>query len=145
MKHVLPCSLLVLAVFLVTSGPSPHAQEQPPANASAKPTEPHVIEVTAKKYNFDPSPIHVKQGSRVQLKITATDHTHGFKIDTVPEGGSGEPGLLFSSGQECYRIEKHQTATIEFTAQKAGTYRFKCCVHCGWDHRSMKGELIVEP
>lgn len=109
--------------------------------------EVRVVEVTAKKYEFDPSPIHVKQGTKVQLKITATDHTHGFRIRTMPDGVDthGQAGLIFASPQGCYRIEKGQTETIEFVAQTAGTYPFECCVHCGLHHKSMKGELIVDP
>jgi heme/copper-type cytochrome/quinol oxidase subunit 2 len=85
--------------------------------------------------NSNPSPIRVKQGARVQLKITATDHAHGIKPS--PEGGkrTDNPGLMFSSPQSCQRIEKHQTATVEFIAKTAGTYRFKCCTFCGWHHR----------
>lgn len=106
-----------------------------------------VITVTAKKYEFDPSPIRVKQGAKVRLTITATDHAHGFKISPFPEGAekSGEPGLVFSTPQDCTKIEKSQTATLEFVAQKPGTYPFRCCTKCGWHHRSMKSELIVEP
>jgi len=106
-----------------------------------------IIDVRAKKYEFNPSPIRVKQGTRVQLKITATDHVHGFRITEFPEGAetNGKAGLVFSSRQDCRRIEKGQTETIEFVAQTPGTYPFKCCVHCGWEHRRMKGKLIVEP
>jgi heme/copper-type cytochrome/quinol oxidase subunit 2 len=32
-----------------------------------------VIELTAKKYEYSGSPIHVKAGTRVELKITAAD------------------------------------------------------------------------
>lgn len=128
---------LLLAVTLcLGSGGSP--LPAPPAEGT------QVINVTAKKYEFDPSPIRVKQGSRVQLKITASDHVHGFKISDVPEGG-GSAGLSFAAGSDCMRIEKGQTATVEFVAQKPGTYSFRCCVHCGWHHRGMKGELVVEP
>ena len=106
-----------------------------------------VIEVTAKKYEFDPSPIRVKQGTKVQLKITATDHAHGFRI--TPYAGDaetkGSEGLVFSAFPGCVKIEKGHTETVEFVAQTPGTYKFSCCVHCGWSHRSMKGELIVEP
>ena len=106
-----------------------------------------VIEVNAKKYEFSPSPIHVKQGTKVQLKITATDHVHGFRITTNPQGGdaNSKAGLVLASGEGCQRIEKGQTVTVEFIAQTPGTYPFKCCVHCGWHHSSMHGELIVEP
>lgn len=119
---------------------------QAPANSDQS-AGVQVIEVTAKKYEFAPNPIHVKQGTKVQLKITATDHAHGFQIELVPEGAdkNATPGLQFSSDKKCYKIEKHQTETVEFVAQTAGTYHFKCCVDCGFHHRSMKGELIVDP
>jgi cytochrome c oxidase subunit II len=108
--------------------------------------EAQVIEVTAKKYEFSPSPIHVKQGAKVQLKITATDHVHGFDLNQTPEGAEhGKEGLIFSSSDECYRIESGHTVTVEFAAQTAGTYDFKCCTRCGLHHGSMKGQLIVDP
>ena len=132
------CALLCAAAQLVAQAPAP--TDQGAAGIQ-------VIEVTAKKYAFEPNPIHVKQGTKVQLKITATDHAHGFQIELVPEGSdkNASPGLQFSSDKKCYKIEKHQTETVEFLAQTAGTYRFKCCVDCGFHHRSMKGELIVDP
>ena len=119
-----------------------------PLNMSPGATEgTQVIDITAKKYEFTPSPIRVKQGTRVQLKITARDHVHGFRITEFPDGADtkGRAGLVFSSPQGCRRIEKGQTETIEFVAQIPGTYPFECCVHCGWEHRWMKGQLIVEP
>jgi heme/copper-type cytochrome/quinol oxidase subunit 2 len=83
-----------------------------------------VIEVSAKKHEFNPSAIHIKQGTKVQLRITATDHTHGFKIGAFSDGSdkSGSVGLAFTSPQDCWKIEKGQSSTIEFVAQTAGTY-----------------------
>ena len=119
----------------------------PPSLAQSSTEGDQVITVTGKKYEYDPSPIRVKQGTKVRLNITATDHDHGFKISPFPDGAekSGDPGLVFSSPQDCTKIEKGQTVTVEFVAQKAGTYSFRCCVVCGFHHHSMKGELIVEP
>jgi cytochrome c oxidase subunit 2 len=119
----------------------------PPSLAQSSAEGVQVITVTAKKYEYDPSPIRVKQGTKVRLNITATDHDHGFKISPFPDGAekTGDPGLVFSSPQDCTKIEKGQTVTVEFVAQKAGTYSFRCCVVCGFHHHSMKGELIVEP
>jgi nitrous-oxide reductase len=138
------CNALLSLVALVLL-PLADALAAPPIPGDSEPVQ--VIAVSAKKYEFSPSPIRVKQGTRVQLKVTATDHVHGFRIATIAEGGdaNGKAGLVLSSGQGCQRIEKGQTATIEFVAQTPGTYPFKCCVHCGWHHRSMHGELIVEP
>jgi heme/copper-type cytochrome/quinol oxidase subunit 2 len=105
-----------------------------------------VIEVTAKKYEYSPEPVHVKKGVRVQLKITATDHDHGFKIAAIPDGAnqSGTPGLVFASAQDCWQLKKGETTTIEFLAQLSGTYTFRCCHTCGVGHRGMKGVLVVD-
>jgi cytochrome c oxidase subunit II len=105
------------------------------------------IELSAKKYDFTPSPIHVKQGATVRLKITATDRAHGFKIDQYPDGtkAKGDPGLVFTTRQECVKLEKNSPMVVEFVARTPGTYTFKCCVHCGFGHGHMKGQLIVEP
>jgi cytochrome c oxidase subunit 2 len=106
-----------------------------------------VVELTAKKYEYSPSPVHVKAGNKVQLKITATDHDHGFKIAAVPDGSepSGKPGLVFVSPQECWQLKKGETTMIEFLAQTPGTYSFKCCHTCGLGHKGMKGQIIVDP
>jgi heme/copper-type cytochrome/quinol oxidase subunit 2 len=137
------CLLVVAALFS-----APRLRSLPGRTLADTQTQGiQVVEITAKKHEFDRSPIRVKQGARVELKITATDHVHGFKIRPFPEGAhqTNSQGLVFSIPPSCQRIEKHQTATIEFVAQAAGTYPFKCCTFCGWRHRSMKGELIVEP
>jgi heme/copper-type cytochrome/quinol oxidase subunit 2 len=143
MRRLLPFSLMVAATFSLTSSGVAR-----PADPAARATENlQVIEVVAKKYEFAPSPIRVKQGRRVQLKITAADHTHGFSIGLTPDGAEANatPGLVFSSPQDCQRIEKGQAVSMEFVAQTPGTYSFRCCVHCGWNHRAMKGQLVVEP
>lgn len=106
-----------------------------------------VIEITAKKYEYSASPVHVKVGSKVQLKITAIDHDHGFKIGNVPDGASStdKTGLVFTSEQECWQLKKGETTMIEFVAQTPGTYSFKCCHTCGLGHKGMKGQIVVEP
>jgi cytochrome c oxidase subunit II len=131
----LTVSLLIVAMFLSLSR-SVRAQNQ----------DVQVIEITAKKYEYSVSPVHVKAGTKVQLKITATDHDHGFKIGTVPDGAMPKDtsGLIFTSAQDCWQLKKGETTTIEFSAQTPGTYTFKCCHSCGLGHKGMKGQIIVE-
>jgi len=128
-------ALLVLAPLLSRSS-SVLAQDQ----------NVQVIDVTAKKYEFSPSPIHVKAGTKVQLKITAVDHDHGFQVSTVPEGAKkgDAPGLILSSPQDCVQLKKGETTIVEFVAQKPGTYPFHCCHVCGLGHKKMKTEIVVE-
>ena len=106
-----------------------------------------MIEVTAKKYEYNPASIHVKKGAKVELKIHALDRTHGFKISQFPDGsdGKGTPGLVFTNFQDGWKVEKDNDTVIDFTANQPGTYTFKCSIFCGFGHMHMKGELVVEP
>jgi cytochrome c oxidase subunit II len=117
------------------------------ANSSQADQEVQVIEVSAKKYEYSPSPIRVKRGAKVQLRITSLDKTHGFKINLSPDGSdkSAEPGLVFSSNDDCFKLEKGVPTVVEFVARTAGTYSFHCCNRCGIGHGGMKGQLVVEP
>ncbi|MCL4522949.1 MAG: cupredoxin domain-containing protein [Acidobacteria bacterium] len=117
------------------------------ANTQAKAEEPvQIVEMTAKKYKYAPEEIRVKQGTRVQLKIRATDRTHGFKIRLYPEGTpeKGEPGLRMTDNQNNFKLGKNQERIIEFVAERPGTYVFRCSVFCGMGHRGMSGKVIVE-
>ena len=117
-----------------------------PSSVVAEDQKVQVIELTAKKYEYSPSPVHLKSGTQIQLKITATDHDHGFKISAVPDGAlpNGAAGLIFSSAQDCWQLKRGETTTIEFLAQTAGTYTFKCCHTCGLGHKGMKGQIVVD-
>ena len=133
--------LLLLIGFAGTSG------FVPPTTRAQAGQDTQVIEVTAKKYEFTPSPIRVKRGAQVQLKITSLDKTHGFKINLYPDGADakGQPGLIFASDSDCFKIEKDAPTVIQFVARSPGTYSFHCCNRCGIGHGGMKGQLIVEP
>jgi plastocyanin len=108
-----------------------------------------VIEMTAKKYEFLPSVVRVKAGTKVLLKITAIDREHGFKINAIPEGSGsgGAPGLEFAwpEPRDGWKLDKGQETTVEFVAKRTGSYEFKCSLVCGFGHGQMKGQLIVEP
>ena len=98
------------------------------ATAAAPPVE-RVIEITARKYEYSPSTITVKKGEHVKLMITALDHDHGFKL---------EPFKIDKL------LRKGSPTTIEFMADKAGTFPFQCSHYCGMGHGKMKGQLVVE-
>jgi len=89
----------------------------------------HEIQVTLRKYEFSPGSLRVKRGEQVRLSMEAADHDHGFKLDD------------FNINQ---KIPKGTTVVVEFTADKAGTFQFRCSSVCGIGHRSMKGTLVVE-
>jgi cytochrome c oxidase subunit 2 len=91
--------------------------------------ESNEIKVTAKKFAFVPSAIHVKKGDHLKLVITATDHDHGFKLEAF---------------QIDQLLKKGEATTVEFTADRAGTFPFECSHFCGLGHKKMKGALVVE-
>lgn len=90
---------------------------------------PDAIQMTARKYEFNPNVITVKKGQRVRLIITAQDRDHGFQLRD------------FGINQ---RLFKGVLTSIEFTAYEVGTFPFNCSVRCGRRHGKMKGKLIVE-
>jgi cytochrome c oxidase subunit II len=136
-----------IALLFVLSGVTVTAGFAEKSNTSQADQDIQVIEMSAKKYEFNPSPIRVKRGAKVQLRITALDRTHGFKINLNPDGSDqkGNPGLIFSSKEDCIKLEKGIPTAVEFVARTPGTYSFHCCIHCGLGHGGMKGQLIVEP
>ncbi|MBI2665578.1 cupredoxin domain-containing protein [Candidatus Woesearchaeota archaeon] len=89
-------------------------------------------EIVVKAYNFGftPSVIKVKQGEEVTLKIVGVSGYHGISI---PELGVSSEGI--TAGQE---------TSVAFTADKKGSFKFRCNVYCGDGHRNMVGQLIVE-
>ncbi len=85
--------------------------------------------LTASKWKFDPSTIKVKQGTKVKLMIKSVDVDHGFALREYNIDVRLTPG---------------RTETVEFIADKPGTFEFSCSVFCGSGHSSMQGTLIVE-
>lgn len=87
------------------------------------------FDVTARQFEFDPSTITVNEGDTVKLNVTSEDTPHGISI------------AAFGVSQT---LTPNSTKTIEFVADKAGTYPIVCSVVCGSGHSSMKASLIVQ-
>jgi plastocyanin len=115
--------------------------------ASPSATAIQVVTLTAKDSRYTPSNFHVKKGARVELRITAEDRQHGFRINLHPDGGGhrGTAGLVFADPRSCWKIPKGQMVSIQFTAKEEGSYAFQCCNFCGVGHLGMKGQIVVDP
>ena len=100
-----------------------------PLPFSARPVT-HQITINAEQFAFDPPVLRVKRGDQVLITLQATDVVHGFYLDGYGIEAPVEPG-----------IAQH----IEFVADKAGKYRYRCSVSCGTLHPFMIGELVVGP
>ena len=96
---------------------------------SAQTDGPRVIDITARRFAFEPAEIEATVGERLQLVVRSADGVHGVQIKKlkikkeVPRGG--EP------------------VTIEFTATTEGTFPILCSEYCGKGHTDMTGMLIV--
>jgi len=88
-----------------------------------------IIKMTAKKWEFSPNPIKVKQGDKVRLEIESIDVAHSFAL---PD---------FNIDQ---RLEAGEKVVVEFLADKKGTFDFHCTIFCGTGHSNMNGQLIIE-
>ncbi len=86
------------------------------------------FKITAKQFSFEPETIEVDKGDKVRLIVTSVDVPHGIAIR---EYGINE------------RLDPGKPVTIEFTADKEGTFTAFCSVFCGSGHSNMKGQLIV--
>jgi cytochrome c oxidase subunit 2 len=118
--------MLIELMLLAAASPGTVAQE---ANDAGTMRGVQEIQVTLRKYEFSPGTLRVRKGEQVKLVMAAADHDHGFKLDD------------FNINQ---KIPKGTTVVVEFTADKAGTFQFRCSSVCGLGHRNMKGTLVVE-
>lgn len=119
-------SSIVLTLFVVAVMGA-FAHEIAPSSGDT--TDAVEITVVARKFEFNPNVITVNQGDRVRLVITASDRDHGFKLEA------------FKINQA---LKKGKPTTIEFTAERAGTFSFQCSDFCGLGHGRMKGKIVVE-
>src|SRR3989442_7376525 len=78
--------------------------------------------------------------------LPISDRSHGLKMSLYPDGAdqSGPPGLKIDPPQVNWKIEKDEERIIEFVAERAGTYGFKCSIFCGLGHGGMRGKLVVD-
>jgi cytochrome c oxidase subunit II len=115
--------------------------------AGSQTVPPRVIDISAKKYEFTPNEVHVRNSEHVELRVHSEDATHGVKLDVYPEGATDKsmPGLVFDRPGENGKVKKGADQVVDFVAAKPGTYDFKCAKLCGFGHDKMKGKLIVDP
>ena len=105
----------VIALLLLFAAPQP---------------QPKIVEVSAERFSFTPSEIKTTVGTRLEIRVTSDDTTHGFRIVgaginvEVPKRGKG-------------------VATVDFTPKEPGRYTFECSHTCGAGHSFMRGVIVV--
>ena len=92
---------------------------------------PKIIDLTAKRFAFEPEIIHVNAGDSVIFRITSEDVTHGFYIDGYDLYIDLPPGEVVEVGP--------------VTFEDPGKLKIRCAVTCGPLHPFMVAEIVVEP
>jgi len=100
----------------------------PAALLAVAATAERVIPVVAKKFEFVPKEIRVRRGETVILQLSAPEVPMGFNLADFRQRVDIVPG---------------KTATLRYTADKAGSFVFLCDVFCGTGHEDMSGTLVV--
>jgi len=121
-------SIIVMAVAtgLANSSARPIAML---AQATQTQSGPRAINITAKRFTFEPAEVTLKKGETVKLVLKSEDVTHGIfvrplKLDQdIPAG---------------------QTVEVTITPQTAGKFTAICDHFCGTGHGNMKMTFIVQ-
>ena len=90
---------------------------------------PRVIAMVAKKFEFVPAEIRVRQGETVTLRLTAPEVPMGINFADFGRRADIVPG---------------KPTTLQLTPDKAGRFTFVCDVFCGSGHEYMSGTLVVD-
>jgi nitrous-oxide reductase len=132
---------IIKAHEVYAPGVSPASMEKSPDSiAGAKEARivrrPGVTEVwmNVVRSHFTPDIVKAKVGDKVIVHLTnveqTADATHGFAVPMKNVMVSLDPG---------------ETTTVEFVADKPGSFSFYCTEFCSALHLEMQGWLIVEP
>lgn len=116
-RSLLPVGLLALLILIV------------PVPVFTAPST-RYLSLDANQFQFTPGRVHINQGDRVVITLTASDVVHGFYLDGYGLQTRVEPGV---------------SQQIEFVADRAGKFRYRCSVTCGPIHPFMIGEVVIGP
>ena len=119
MRSYLSLLLLATAGLVVAFAPLPAPVVAPQERS---------YRIDAHQSAYSPSELTVHPGDSVTIQLVSTDVVHGLYIDGYDLAVEADPG---------------QGATLTFTADKQGSFRFRCNVTCGAMHPFMIGKLTV--
>jgi cytochrome c oxidase subunit II len=90
--------------------------------SGAKPASPRRVEITAKRFAFEPAEITLKKGETVDFVLTSSDVNHGIRIRELHID---------------LRAGKGKSADVTLTPTTTGTFVGHCSVFCGSGHGKM--------
>lgn len=122
--------------------------------ACASQPRPQEVIVQASEFKFEPASVEVTAGTPVRMTLQNTGTVeHDFSVAEIPMVESAAASTPMA-GHEMSGMEDvpqlhvaaamGQSATVEFTPTKAGSYDFACTVP-GHKEAGMVGVLVVAP
>jgi cytochrome c oxidase subunit II len=90
--------------------------------------EPKRIEVTAKRFSFEPAEITLKKGEPVDLVLNSVDVPHGIRLRELNVD---------------VKVGKGGRAEVHFAPTRTGTFVGHCSVFCGAGHGAMTLKVHV--
>ena len=122
-------ALLALAACKKESAPETTTTPSAPAGPALDSKGRHVVELAVTEKGFEPSPVKVKAGEPLLLKVTRkTEKTCGTEIVIDELGDKSKTDLPLG-----------QTVEIDFTPTKAGELKYGCAMD-----KMVAGVLLVE-
>jgi len=97
------------------------------AYVAAQPAE-RVVRITAKKFEFMPHELTLKQGVPVVLELVTADALMGFNAPDLGVRTDIVPGKV---------------TQVRIVPQKLGTFEYLCDIFCGSGHEEMSGNITV--
>ena len=88
-----------------------------------------VIQVTARRYRFEPDHISLKKGVPVVLELRSPETTMSFNA----------PDFLVSE-----ELPPGKVVRVRLVPDKTGEFVFVCDIYCGSGHEKMRGAIKVD-
>lgn len=98
------------------------------ASVAQSASEPRVIEMTARRFVYEPNEIALKAGERVVIAIRSIDFMHGMNLPDLGKRLDLVPGSV---------------TRLELQPMKPGVIDFLCDNFCGDGHEGMHGRFVV--
>ncbi len=99
-----------------------------PLPVRVTPPAQRTLRVEANQFAYSPAVLAVNPGDTVTIELVSTDVVHGLYVDGYGVSVTADPG---------------QTTRLTFTADRSGSFRFRCNVTCGALHTFMIGKIQV--
>ncbi len=89
---------------------------------------PRVVEITARRFRYEPAEVPLKAGERVVIAVRSLDFVHGLNIPDL--------GMRFD-------LPPGRVTRFEIQPMQAGVIDFLCDNFCGDHHEEMSGRFVV--